>query len=99
MCLVATIKHRAKKRKLEFDLDQHISEIQSRIDLGVCEITGSPFDLSPGRKYNSPSIDRIDSNRGYTYDNIRVVLNLVNAALGDWGEHILRSVMSKWLTP
>ena len=95
--LVSTARTRAKKRGLEFDLDEHIPRIQERIDAGVCEITGSPFDLSPGRKFNSPSIDRINPQRGYTYDNIRVVLNLVNAALGDWGEQTLRDVMGAWL--
>lgn len=95
--LVATVRTRARKRNLAFDLDAHVADIQARIDRGVCELTGAPFDLSPGRKFNSPSIDRINSSLGYTYDNIRIVLNLVNAALGDWGEDTLRQVMTEWL--
>lgn len=97
LCLVATTRTRARKRNLEFDLHLHIPEIQARIDLGRCELTGEPFDLSPGRKFNSPSLDRINPRCGYTYNNIRVVLNMVNAALGDWGEDILRTVMRRWL--
>lgn len=96
-CLVATARTRAKNRSLDFDLDDYVAEIQQRIDSGVCEITGVPFCLDPGRRYNSPSIDRIDPAKGYTYDNIRVVLNLVNAAMGDWGEDVLRDVVSTWL--
>lgn len=95
--LVATVRTRARNRGLDFDLDGHVSAIQERIDAGVCEITGYPFDLSPGRKFSSPSIDRINPARGYTYDNIRIVLNLVNAAMGDWGEETLRQVMEAWL--
>lgn len=69
-CLVATTRTRARKRNLEFDLDQHVADIQSRIDKGVCELTGFPFDLSPGRKFNSPSLDRIDlSTTIYTLKN------------------------------
>lgn len=98
MVLVATVRTRARKRGLDFDLDQHIAEIQRRIDLGVCEVTGQPFDLSPGRSFNSPSIDRIYCSKGYTHENTRIVLNLVNAALGDWGEETLRKVMSEWLS-
>lgn len=97
LCLIATTRTRAKKRKMDFDLHLHAEAIQKRIDAGVCETTGVSFDLSPGRKFNSPSIDRINSAKGYTYDNIRIVLNLVNAALGDWGEEVLRAVMAKWL--
>lgn len=97
MCLVATTRTRARKRGLAFDLSEHVAELQARIDLGVCELTGYPFDLSPGRKFNSPSFDRINPSEGYSYDNVRVVLNLVNAALGDWGEETLRDVMGKWL--
>lgn len=97
MCLVATARTRARSKGLIFDLDQFIPELQTRIDLGKCEVTGAVFDLSPGRKFNSPSLDRIDSSKGYTYENTRIVLNLVNAALGDWGENVLRDVMTAWL--
>lgn len=97
MCLVATARTRAKKKGLAFDLDQFIPELQTRIDIGKCEVTGVLFDLSPGRKFNSPSLDRIDPSKGYTYENTRIVLNLVNAALGDWGEAVLRDVMTDWL--
>ena len=97
MCLVATTRTRARKRGLAFDLDQHVAELQARIDRGVCELTGVAFDWAPGRKFNSPSFDRINPREGYTYDNVRVVLNLANAAMGDWGEVVLAQVMSVWL--
>lgn len=96
-CLVATARTRARKRGLAFDLGDHIEDLQRRIDAGVCEVTGLPFDLSPGRKYNSPSLDRRDPARGYTHDNVRIVLNVINAALGDWGDEVLRDVMRQWL--
>ena len=95
--LVATVRTRARKRGLEFDLDEHVQDLQRRVDMGVCEVTGQPFDLSPGRKYNSPSLDRIDPSKGYTHRNVRIVLNLVNAAMGDWGEEVLFRVMSDWV--
>lgn len=96
-CLIATTRTRSRKRGFAFDLDEHRLELQARVDHGLCELTGEPFDLSPGRKFNSPSIDRIDPRRGYTYDNVRIVLNLVNVALGDWGETVLADVMRRWL--
>lgn len=100
--LVAQIKKRAKLKGWEFDLDPYIPDIQRRIDAGVCEITGYPFDLTPPdkgtRRFNTPSLDRINPKRGYTYDNVRVVLCLVNVALNDWGENVLREVMQRWLS-
>lgn len=96
-CLVSTARTRAKKKGMEFNLDGYTPALQARIEAGVCELTGLPFDMSPGRKYNSPSLDRIDAKRGYLYDNVRVVLLCVNAALGDWGESVFRKVMSSWI--
>lgn len=98
MCLVATCRTRAQRRGIEFDLDTHVGALQARIDAGRCEVTGWPFSLSPGRNYDSPSLDRIDAKRGYVYDNTRVVLNLVNVAMGDWGENVLANVMRSWLS-
>lgn len=96
--LVTNARMRAKKRGLVFDLDGHVHDIQSRIDAGSCELTGYPFNLSGGRTFDSPSIDRIDASKGYTHDNVRIVLHMVNAAMGDWGDGPLRQVMMHWLT-
>lgn len=95
--LVTNAKKRVRAKGLEFNLDDHIDDLQARIDVGVCELTGYPFNLSGGRTFDSPSLDRIDASKGYTIDNVRVVLHCVNAALGDWGEEHLREVMKCWM--
>lgn len=55
---------------------------------GVCAMTGLAFfdaRSSEGRrKPYAPSIDRIDNSKGYTEDNVRVVLSIVNTAKGDY---------------
>jgi len=86
----------AKKRGLPFDLVGHRADIQARIDAGYCELSGIRFDLPNGRTYASPSIDRIEPQKGYVYSNIRIVCNLMNMALGDWGEETLYAVFSAW---
>ena len=83
-------------------MDGFLPEFQARIDAGFCELTGYPFDLTPAeekgsRRFNGPSLDRIDSKKGYTRDNVRVVLNIVNYGLNIWSEDVLREVMSHWL--
>lgn len=54
-----------------------------------CEVTRLPF--SPARTGNgrnpfAPSADRKDNSKGYTTDNVRLVLASVNIALSDWGD-------------
>ncbi len=56
---------------------------------GRCSITGLPFTrtLTPAA-HGDPlaiSLDRVDSKRGYTADNCRLVLLAVNVALREWG--------------
>jgi hypothetical protein len=51
-----------------------------------CEVSGEPLNLVDRRGPWSPSVDRIDSGRGYEKDNIRVVALIVNFAMNNWGE-------------
>lgn len=73
----------------EFDLSQEwlIAELE-RCDYR-CTLTGIPFqaDRIDGKRVNpfAPSIDRIDTSRGYTPNNVRLVLTSVNLALSDFG--------------
>lgn len=90
--LVTVAKYRAKVRGLEFNL--RAENIQSRINLGVCELTGIPFDLKNPRSWNAPSLDRIDSGKGYTEDNVRVVLYSVNVMANTWGHHKILEISS-----
>jgi hypothetical protein len=92
---------RAKKKTLPFDLDQHLQDLQMRIDRGFCEVSGLSFNLAGGRTWDSPSFDRIDPKKGYLYSNVRVVLHALNGAMGDWGEakmlEIARAIMARRL--
>ena len=54
--------------------------IEQRLLQGVCEVTGIAFERKGDRRPFMPSIDRIDSSKGYTPENCRVVLWIINAA-------------------
>ena len=95
--LVDVARTRSKAKGYAFDLDGYREQIQARIDAGYCELSGIRFDLKGNRTFDSPSIDRIDPKRGYVYDNIRVVCNLMNVALGNWGEEPLCVIMEAYL--
>ena len=73
----------AKKRNIGFNIT--VDDVIPALERGVCEMTGLPFYLGkPADGVSThpyaPSIDRIDSNKEYTKDNIRIVLWAVNAA-------------------
>jgi hypothetical protein len=90
---------RAHRKGVDFDLLRCLPELQARIGAGVCEISGLPFNLDGGRTWDSPSLDRIDPQRGYVYGNVRVVLHALNSAMGDWGEakmlEIARAILNR----
>lgn len=76
--ILRTIKHRAKQRGLEFNL-----EYEDVVIPEVCPVFGFPLVTSVGQgaggKFNSPSLDRIDSNKGYIKGNVQVISNLANS--------------------
>ena len=94
--LVYLAKQRAAKKGVPFDLDQHAKDLQERINAGFCELTGVPFRLDEPRSFDSPSLDRIVPELGYTYANVRVVCYAMNCALGTWGEAPLLLMLEAW---
>lgn len=93
--LVSDAKKRALKRERDFNVE--LENIQAIIEEGTCQLTGLKFDLSPGQNGRqnayAPSIDRIDSKKGYTKENTRVVLWAVNSALHDHGESVMLPIL------
>ena len=85
--LMTLAKHRAKLKGLEYSLDGCAPSIQGVIDAGVCELTGIPFNLDGGKTWDSPSLDRINNAKGYSLENVRVVLYCVNVMANLWGEN------------
>lgn len=80
--LVRDAKVRAVKRGLEFDL--HPSDLSLP---ELCPVLGIPIKINAGKVKgfygNSPSIDRVDNSRGYTWDNCIVVSLRANKLKND----------------
>ncbi len=98
--LYSSAKQRAKHHNLKFDLN--VDWVIKKIEEGRCEKTGLEFTLEPPRKgyfHNpyAPSLDRRDHTKGYTKDNVDVVIWAYNQAKGQWNkkhfERIMRSIV------
>ena len=78
LCRMA--KTRAIKKGIEYSLT--LERVSVAITLGKCEKSGIPFDMVPNgngtNKAFAPSIDRIDSSKGYTDLNVQVVCRMYN---------------------
>lgn len=74
--MLASAKTRAKKRDWEFDIDE---DYLLSIATEHCPVDGRPLDWDKKLSTNgrssptSPSLDRLDSSRGYVKGNVRII--------------------------
>ena len=67
-------KHRAKIKKLKFNITQNDVVFPK-----VCSVLGIKIDYKGKRNaYNIPSLDRINPKKGYVKGNVRVISNRAN---------------------
>lgn len=68
-CLLHRLRRRAKLKNMECTLTEKDIVIPTH-----CPVLGFELKLDNDKQqYNSPSVDRLDSSKGYTPDNIRVI--------------------------
>ena len=77
--LYSKLRSSAKKRGIKFELTVHDLYM---IDLPItCPVLGIPLRWNIGEaKEDSYSFDRIDSSKGYTFDNLEVISFKANRA-------------------
>lgn len=83
----------ARKRGLPFELKPaDIFQMMKETDFR-CAVSGIPFAkrtvLGGKRDPWAPSIDRIESSHGYSFENVRVVCLAANYAMNEWGIDVL----------
>ena len=91
--MLSKAKERSLKKNLNFSLS--LDWLIHKIDTGVCELTKLPFTLSKTESLHNPfgpSLDRIDNKKGYTEDNVRIVLWCVNRSLGEDGLKVMKPI-------
>jgi len=79
------IKDRVKKQNLILDFDWiYLKELWNRQN-GLCNLSNLPmtYIMNSGRIATNVSVDRIDSNQGYTKTNVQLVCMAVNQMKSD----------------
>ena len=89
------LKYRSRELGVEFDIT--VDWLKQRYDAGVCELTSIAFDMEGKHTANSPSVDRINPNGGYTQDNCRLILWSINRALCNYGQEYMFMLFEKIL--
>jgi rubredoxin len=92
--VVSSARKRARDTGMAFDLTHEFVAELYRRQGGRCALTDIAFEFNDFRTGwqshpHNPSLDRIDSKGGYTQDNVRFVLLVVNVALRDWGLEVV----------
>jgi len=95
--IITDSKKRAEKKKVKFKLSEKQLDNLFKKQNGRCGISGVKMTFIPGERNRwnpfKVSIDRIDNNRGYTSDNIRLVCLAVNLALNTWGSNVFDKIV------
>lgn len=75
-------KSRAKNKNIQYELSPEIIKSLVEKQGGKCFFTGIPFSDHSEYKIRpfTASIDRLDNNKGYILDNVRMVCTMVNKA-------------------
>lgn len=89
--MLTWIRARAARTSRDFDLTHEW--IAARLASGLCEVTDVPLELAkpPESRFHpwAPSVDRMDSKKGYTQDNCRVVCWIYNMAKSEWTDDVV----------
>jgi hypothetical protein len=92
--------HEKKGRKMTFNLTAKYIQDKFNACEGKCAITNLPFSMELGTKGNRnpfrPSVDRINSKKGYVKGNIQIILAIVNTMKMDYTDDVLHPVIKAW---
>jgi hypothetical protein len=88
----------ALTRGIPFEITPEDVRVLAHNAKNRCAVTSIPFDFTESTEQKTkpwrPSLDRKDSSKGYTVDNIRIVCTAVNLAMNVWGEEILHKIVA-----
>lgn len=93
---IARAKHRSGKSGLPFSIAKEWAIDRMEKNDYRCEETGIPFlmkcDAQSFMRPYVPSLDRRDPCKGYTEENVRIVVFAFNAMVSDWGDAVMHRI-------
>jgi hypothetical protein len=95
-----TANRRAKKKNIPFDLTKEWIIFKLEEQNYCCALTHIQLVVEQTENYLNPympSLDRIDSTKGYTKDNVRIVCAAINLALNEYGEEVFGQICKAYL--
>lgn len=96
--MVSAMQARAIKKGLEFNFTPETLFVIIHAQNFKCVVTGTKFDLSASKNYHrnplAPSIDRKNSDQGYTLANIQIVASWYNMMKNEWSDDDVRSFIA-----
>jgi hypothetical protein len=92
--ICGSAKTRAARKGLPFDLTPAVLHVVVQLQGMNCAATGIPLQLNASTEYHknpyAPSLDRKDSDKGYTLDNIQIVCTWYNMMKNEWSDKDVR---------
>jgi hypothetical protein len=93
---------RARKNKIEFDIDANFLNSLLEAQGGLCAISKVCLTFTKGKGHipTNASVDRIDPRKGYTKDNVQLVASQVNTMksnlsltqLAEWCKQVIQGL-------
>lgn len=100
--MLRAAKKRAKRKNIPFTLTYNFLFDMWKNQDGKCLLTKLPLIIPTNRNNGrampfSPSIDRIDCEKGYTEDNVRLLCYITNIALNKYGDDVFDRIAHAYI--
>jgi hypothetical protein len=98
--MIASVRGRAKKKGMDFDLTLEWIKDRIKKSKETCEATGYPYNYTYKIKRSrpfAPSVHRADPNKGYTKYNCLIVCWAWNRAVGDGTDGIMQTLLNAYV--
>ena len=88
---------KAGRHQVPYDLQNHVKELEAKLEVGVCELTGQKLNIKESLAANAPALYVVDAEKGMVYANTMIICWAMSCALGSWGPEVLKPIVEAWI--